>query len=550
MIHEEVLRSINRTLSWLIDHESHMYIGKLIEKTFSILRDISDVYPATALNGILNMGKGVYKTDESDLVNFFIDSVIALGFQTPMISGVGEDWQLKVNSAHILNIRTWLKLIELNPKWSTRLLSDMIIHLSLGGVFIKDIDLFPRDITRLLNSKIGPVFNLAKQLARIFPVYFNDIGAEGKLRDISTEIDELSHRKDILIHFLRKQSHVESSSRILGFMEAILHFWATRKKENLKPFVPLNIYSQIETKGPYIDGVHAIVSHLNERGFVLPDDLLALEENELSKVFKNISGVERNDFKRVELLSIFYRLLNQKYNIGHIELNNYITQLSTEAFSDLNRLKKALVIPDVKKKLNMLLDYLDRLKKLILSPETYEIREDIYKKRHITVDIPSMYGSYHEMKFDALGLTFRIESLVNVLFEELVEDIDLNLITKATFYQIHTQLSLFNKALKLDGISSVEMELQLDLLAHSLTISGFTFTQYLDIFKGFALAVKNIINDYFNNIHEENLSRILSHLPVSRIQAKYLPQGAELDTEKLVYRISEIFFRDQIALSL
>ena len=33
------------------------------------------------------------------------------------------------------------------------------------------------------------------------------------------------------------------------------------------------------------------------------------------------------------------------------------------------------------------------------------------------------------MKFDALGLTFRIESLVNVLFEELVQTIDLSLIT-------------------------------------------------------------------------------------------------------------------------
>jgi len=252
MIHKEVLRSINRTLSWLIDHESHMYIRKLIEKTFSILQDISDVYPATALNCVFNMGKGVYKTDESDLVNFFIDSVIDLGFQAPMISGVGDDWQIKVNRAHILNIRTWLQLIELNPKWSTRLLSNMIIYLSLGGVFIKDIDLFPRDITRFLNSKIGPVFNLAKQVARIFPVYFNDIGAEGKLRDISTKIDELSHRKDILIHFLRKQSHVESSSQIVEFMEAILHFWATREKENLKPFVPPNIYSQIQTKGLYI----------------------------------------------------------------------------------------------------------------------------------------------------------------------------------------------------------------------------------------------------------------------------------------------------------
>ena len=135
-------------------------------------------------------------------------------------------------------------------------------------------------------------------------------------------------------------------------------------------------------------------------------------------------------------------------------------------------------------------------------------------------------------------------------FEQLVENIDLSLITKATFYQIYKQLKLFNQALKLDGISSAEIQQQLDLLAHSLEIRGFTFTQYLDIFKGFALAVKNIINDYFNNTHEENLSRILADIDVNRIQAKYLPRETGFDTEKLVYRVSEIFFRDQIALSL
>ncbi len=549
MIHEEALRGINRTLSWLISHESHMNIRKLIEKTFSILKDRSSKYPATALNCVLNMGKGVYKTDKSDLVNYFIDSVIDLGFQAPMTGGVGDDWQIEVNSAHILNIRTWLELIDLNPKWSTRLLSNMIIHLSIEGVFIKDTDLFPRDITRFLNSEIGPVYNLAKQLAKLFPVYFNDIGAEGKLRDISTKIDELSHRKDILIHFLRKQSHVESSNRIIDFMAAILHFWETREKERLKPFVPPNIYDQIETKGPYINGVHKVVSHLCEKGFFLPDDLLTIKEEKLRSIFENISNVSEKDLKRAELFITFYKLLNQKYNIEYIELHNYITQLSTEALPDLGKLKQALVEPDLKKKIIVLLDYLKKLKELILSSEVYEIREDIYKKRHITVDIPSMYGSYHEMKFDALGLTFRIESLVNVLFEEIIDNLDLSLITKATFYQIYVRLILFNKVLKLDGISSVEMELQLDLLAHSLEIKGFTFTQYLDIFKGFAQVVKNIINDHFNNIHEENLTRILTGISGDKIQAKYLPQENIFDTEKLKHRVSEIFFRDQIALS-
>jgi pyruvate,orthophosphate dikinase len=116
----------------------------------------------------------------------------------------------------------------LNPRWSKRLLSYLTVHLSLCGVLIKDTDLFPREITRLLNSDIESVYNLVRQLAGFSHVYFNDIGAEGKLRDISTRLDEITRRKDVLIHFLRKQSHVESSNRIIGFMEAVLTFWHTR----------------------------------------------------------------------------------------------------------------------------------------------------------------------------------------------------------------------------------------------------------------------------------------------------------------------------------
>ncbi len=550
MIHEEALRDINRTLSWLIAHESHLNIGNLIHKTFSILKTRTREYPATALNCILNMGKGVYKTDDSDLVKFFIEYVIDLGFESPDISGVGNDWQIKVNPAHILNIRTWLELVELNPMWSTRLLSYLIIHLSICGVFIKDIDLFPRDVTRLLNSGIGPVYNLAKQLCRLFPVYFNDIGAEGKLRDISTKIDEISGRRDLLIHFLRKQSHVESSNRIIGLMEATLYFWETREKEPLESYVPPNLYQEIDTKGPYIDGVHTVMIYLKEKGVSLPDGLITITEPELTSLFKRIPDVSEQDLERVELAITFYKLLNQKYHLDFIEIDNYLAQLRSEAFPDLSKLQNALQEIDLIKKIYKLLEYLEELKEIILSEQTYEIKEDIYKKRHITIDIPSMYGSYREMKFDALGLAFRIESLVNVLFEELVDNIDLSLITKATFFQIYDRLRLFYKALKLDGIPSVEIERQLDMLAHSLEARGFTFTQYLDIFKGFAQAVRNIINDYFNNIHGENLSQILTQIPVAEILPKYLPRDDTIDHEKLKHRVSEIFFRERIAFSL
>jgi len=550
MIHEETLREINRTISWLIDHEKHYNISKLIEKTFSILKTRTSKFPSVVLNCVLNMGKGVYKTDEIDLVNFFIDSTIDLGFQSPMIEGVGNDWQIKVNSAHIKNIRTWLELIELNPKWSANLLSCLIIHLSLCGVFIKDTDLFPRNITKFLNGDIEPVYNLAKQLAKLFPVYFNDIGAEGKLRDISTDIDDIIGRKDVLVHFLRKQSHVESNNLIINFMEAVLNFWKTKEKSFVEPFVPPRIYSQISTKGPYIDGIHLAMKKLEQKGLNLPADLIAIKDEKIKKLLSDIKGVPQVDLQRLELAISFYKLLNQKYNLDFIEMDNYIAQLKVEAFPDLDKLKKALSEPDLKKKLPMLLDYIGLLKNLIVSHKSYEVREDVYKKRHITVDIPSMYGYYHELKFDALGLTLRIESLVNVLFEEFIQNIDLNFITRSTFYQIYNRLILFNKALKVNGISSVEMERQIELLSNSLETRGFTFTQYVDIFRGFTIAVKNIINDYYNNIHEENLARILNRISVDQILPRYLPKEDMPDHEKLKHRVSEIFFRDKTALSL
>jgi len=550
-IHEEALREINRSLIWLIAHENHLNIEKIMQKTFSILKARIEEFPDTALNCILNMGQGVYKTDESDLINLFIDSVLDLGFQTPGIGGVGNDWQIRVNPAHIQNIRVWLELICLNPKYSTRLLSSLTIYLSLYGVFIKDTELFPRNITALLNSKIGPVYNLVKQLARLFPVYFNDIGAEGSLRDISTRIDEITHRRDVLVHFLRKQTHVESSNRVIGFIEAVFLFWQTKDKKCLEPFVPPNIYEQINADGHYIDGMNRIFSYLAAEKDMMPEQFLAITEEELTSAIAEISDISADDAERAMLAVSFYKLLHQKYNISASEIHHYLIQLSGEGFPNIHKLRSALEETDIREKVFRLLEFLETLKEMILSSKTYEIRENIYKKRHFTVDIPSMYGNYHEIKFDALGLTFRVESLINVLFEQIIESIDLSLITKAAFEKIYDVLILFNKALRADGIASVEFERQLDLLNHSLEARGFTFTQYLDIFKGFVKAVTNIVNDHFTNIHEKNLDKILSRLHSERILPKYLSsEQSSRDDERFGHRVSEVFFRDRIALCI
>lgn len=559
LIHEDALRDINRTLNILISRENLTNVEKIVKKTFSILKTRMDQFPVTALNCVSNMGKGVIRTDESELINLFIISLIDLGFHSPEIKGVGDDWQIIVNTAHVQNMRTWMELIRLSPKWSLRLISYLIIHLSLCGVYIKDTDLFPRDITNLLNSDIGPVYNQIKQLTKLFPVYFNDIGAEGRLREVSTEIDEVGHRKDPLVHFLRKQTHVESSNRVLLFMKAVLDFWRTRDRSLLESYLPPHIYTEIQERGPYVDGIHRAMTHLEKQGFELPENLLTVSENRLKQQLEKIPDLDDEDGQKIRLGAELYKLLDKKYNLaGYSKIGDPDSTgfdgLKLDEFPSCEKLRDALrkisdPAIDIKRKILKLLEYLEILKKIILSGETYEVREDIYKKRHFTVDIPSMYGSYNEMKFNALGLTFRIESILNVLFDELIENIDLSLITKATIYEIYSRLRLFNKALQLDGIASNEIENEIDLLALSVEVKGFTITQYLDIFKGFAKAVKNIINDYFHNVHEENLVRVLSQISEEELLSKFKPGKEIEDHENMVHQVSEIFFREKIALT-
>ncbi|MCP4747222.1 MAG: pyruvate, phosphate dikinase [Desulfobacteraceae bacterium] len=550
IIHEDTLRRINRAMQWLIANQAPRQVGALVHRTFSFLKRRVSKYPCTALMCVHTMGQGIYKTNNGPLIDKFINAVINIEFQAPMITGIGNDWQIKLNNAHIHNIRTWMKLIELGPKRSTRLLSNLIIHLSVSGVFIRDTDLFGRDITRFLNGDIAPVYNLTKQLARLLPVYFNDIGAEGQLREISTGIDEICYRRDVLIHFLRKQSHVEGSNRVLHFMEAVLHFWSTKDKNRLAPFLPPDIYEQVEQHGPFIDGVHNVIHSLHNNGMNLPQDLLNLPEKELENCIEQAKAGDETDRRRVALFAEFYKQLNIKYNLNFLNLRHYIENLSPDSFPELDRLIQILDETDSNTKLHKLLDYLELLKAIILSDHTYEIREDIYKKRHFTVDIPSMYGSYQELKFDAMGLTLRLEALVNVMLEDLVNSIDLSLITKATCNQIYNHLAIFNKALQIDGINSAEMQLQLDMLSISLEIRGFSFTQYLDIFKGFSQSVKNIITDFFSNIHGDHLTRILAQLPADRISEKFHPANGPIETEKLRHRTLEIFFRDRLATAL
>ncbi len=546
-IHEEILREVNRELVSMIRREPSESLDDFITRAFTLLRKNIRSYPWTALQCIKNMGFEILDRGDPRLAELFLEEVVRFGFQPPEIKGVDQEWHLIFNPVHLLNIRTWLEIISHHPKWCTTLLSALIINLKLAGTCIRDTDLFQRDVSQLLNSEIEPVYNLVKQFCRLLPVYYNEIGAEGLLRDVSTELDEIHARKDELIHFLRKQSHVESSNLIIDFIEAILHFWLTKDKAPIKPFVPKELFERVPDKGPFVDPVHEILKTLFEKaGLRRVRELLDLPEEKIKAYLASVPAPE-TEKRRVLLLIRMYQLEVQKYSFDVREIRSLLEQAKGWGFEGTDELIKILEEGDERRKLEAILDYLEYLKNIILSPEKFEAREDIYFKRHIAADIPSMYGRYHEMKFDALGLSFRLEALANAIFENMVASVELPFITRTTFFEIIKVLRYFRRALHIEGISSKKFNTYLSLLEASLGIRRFTYTQYLDIFRGLLEGVKDIIKVYYVSPHRENLAIILRQLGRKNLLPKYLAGQEVLSDEELYHRVSERFLRDLIA---
>ncbi|WP_456434303.1 PEP/pyruvate-binding domain-containing protein [Thermosulfuriphilus sp.] len=548
-IHEETLREVNRILVSMVRREPPARLEEFIVRSFGLLRENVGEYPHTALECLRALGHEIFDRASPHLVELFLEQVVKFGFQPPKIQGVDIEWHVICNPAHLLNIRIWLDLICRNPKWCTTLLSALIINLKLAGTCIRDTDLFQKDITKLLNSEIGPVYNLVKQFCRILPVYFNEIGAEGLLRDVSTELDELTRRRDILVHFLRKQSHVESSNLIVDFIEEIIYFWLTKDKKGLSRYVPSEVFEEISSSGPFIDEVHQLTQRLFKAfSLRVPQDLLRLPEEDLETFVSSQDDISERERKRLALLIKMYRLENLKYKLGVEEIFYHLEQAKRWGFERLDELITVLREDrDPATCLEAILDYLAYLKEIILSPEKFEAREDIYHKRHIAADIPSMYGRYHERKFDALGLSFRLENLANIYFERLIETIDIPFVTRATFYKILKCLRFFQRALELEGINSKKFNTYITLLEKSLEIRRFTFTQYVDIVRGLSEGVKDIIKVYYVSPHRENLGIIIRQLGRENLLPKYLLGADKLCDRELFHRISESFLRDQIA---
>ena len=546
-IHGSALREINRCLKLVFGQEKKGNLNDFVSKVFGFLKKSRSQYEyrGPIIDCITTTAREVFDQNTHSLADTFIDELISYGFQYPEVKGTTTEWQVQVNPAHIVNIRSWIEIIAMKPRWTKRLISALIINLNIGGIFVRDTDLLQKDISALLNADIAPAYNLVKQLLRIFPVYFSEIGAEGELRDISTEVDELSYRNDKLVNFLRKQSHVESNSLLVEFMENIFQYWFSGNREFVRKHLPDEVYEQVVNSGEYFDGMHKAFKHLFSIVQDNPRKFIEWDQAKVIKELNNVKDINNRDKERVWLMIRIYQLLYKKYFPQYVDLLKDLESVYPFQKSEIVSLKRALGARNNYKSLTIIMKFLSVLKEKVLSPQKTQSFENIYYKRHIAAGIPSMYGTYNEEKFGALGLSLRLESLATMLLEELAQSLNLKFITKRTIIKIHAYLWLYISALELEGISTEGLVAKVKYVTSALAIKQFSMEQYVDIFRFISKGIQDIIRDYYIDAHSSNLPVIIGQITRQKTEAdeKY---GIR-NHEEAVYQQSENFIRGIIS---
>lgn len=548
---ERLIWNMDRMMRDAIDEMPRNELIPFIDTVFSLAKELRKNYTSAVLDFQLTLGKKIIDVDTTEMkeiVNHFEKSLIEFGFITPGNVFVNEDWQLSVNKDHIKNIRVWLELIEYSKTPLEKLLSSLIVNLKLGGIFLSDTDLFQREITKILNSNISPYYKKVKQLSRIFPVYFNEIGAEGEIRNVTTNMDEISGRQDKLVHFLRKQVHTESNNTLIDLTFDVFQFWSDGNLDNLKPILPKNVFETIDKESTWFVHVHNLVQTMCEISCLNPDDILMLSRDDYESLIKKAAdkiGLDDELYQRehLRLMDIrdLYAYLREKYSFESVNIFASLRNFPFIPDKDIDDFEDVYKAKNFGRSLKMIYGFMDKLKEIIFNPEQSEGWENIYHKRHIAIGIPSMYGTYRENKFEAMGLTFRLERVATQLMEKVVQDINLEYISERTLNQIYVILSYFRDGLALDGITNQSFNSKLDMLRYSLTSRSFSFGQYINIFQFIAEDVRRIIIKYFLKSYEYPLKVVIPQL--------FDPEGklGERDTVALISKKSEEFHRDMLS---
>lgn len=535
---KEVMADLLRVVKQMMQPDRHTDATRILSRLTAFFRGRESEFLLMRFACYEAIGVAIGEAGNVRAADHLIEDVLYWKFQYPDIRGATDEWETVVNPYHLPKIRCWMRIIESNPALFERLAAALNVQLKLGGVFIADTDLFQRDVTRFLAADIRLMYFVAKQLLRTLPVYFNEVGAEGELRAVSTQIDEICNRRDTLMHFLRKQVHAESSNRLVAFSREVLRYWLTLDPAGLEPYVSANTLAAIRAEREWAEGPHGALAELAARvgpGGDVVDELVALPVDELEARLGLAPDVEESPAtvarRRVAMLVRTHQLLAQKYSLAaddvgaavahHLALDDRIRHRFVTAVRHW-RARRDAVTRDAL--LDAALAVLEQLKGIILDRGDVTATENLYQKRHIAAGIPSIYGNYSEPRFDALGLSFRVEALVGQLFDDVVDEGIERYVTRASLRRMAGTLRRFERALAVDGVDSRQLGANLDMLEASFALRNFTFHQYQNVFQLLSRSVTELSSTSVLS-HEQVLHTVLANDP-RQCEARGLPIDA------------------------
>ena len=129
-----------------------------------------------------------------------------------------------------------------------------------------------------------------------------------------------------MIHFLRKQSHVEGNNLIVTFIEAIIAFWRTLDKNSAEEFVPAEIYRDIPTSGPLVEeSTRFSLSLFQSPTIHHVKDLLDLQRSGSAQAHSSkCPSVSERERQRALLLIRFYQLVHEKYALSFKDIELHL----------------------------------------------------------------------------------------------------------------------------------------------------------------------------------------------------------------------------------
>ncbi len=486
----------------------------------------ADIKEGTLLNP--EVASSVISQSDAGLTLHYIAIIRQIHVPSPRVTGFSsETWAEIANPEHIERLSKFLAVISAGNGRFNDILISLLCNIYVSGVFIQDDKLFQRDISAYLNSAaLRDNFLINYMLLKKLPVYFNAVGAANMIRDDTTEID--SWADDIVLYFLRKQIHVNSSNYSVHLVEEIISSWVYNDPSRLKEVVPSDVYNNVNTDllAAYSQAIRTIFISLG----ILDDNklhynkLLLMSDSTIDHAAEGVGGSDDDKMseirRKIILICRIYREIVKKYALVSRE------NLKLDAILNLSE--------DI--------EQIKTLKKVLISHEKTIPEENLFFKRHIAFGIPSVLGTYHETKFDALSEILRTENRMALLFEGIIQETERmpENLTKEDFSRWTKCLDIMNELAKIHDMDNFQITEVLTVIkSNAIHVS-----QFIDLLGLLQKELSWMVDSLTRRIYAP-LTEILRSFP--RDDAQEYLRRLDTGTEDYIDRAADVIIRDMIS---